>query len=387
MNRSSKQEYLCIVDDELQVCKALKREIVDFTSANNLEIKLYTNPLICLEELEEIGHDTALIISDLRMPQLKGSDFLSEVHSKYPDIELMLLTAYNDISDIQKAISATLRALILKPWSIEILISELENALEIRRIKEQNKVYVARLNKQLEIAGDFQQKLLETEIPDIENARIDLTYIPLPRMKIGGDYYDMIKIDQNRFLAMIGDVTGHGVKPSFVTAMIKVLSLSLSGSVSMDRFTPASFMSVINNKLCQVLKNTQDILITFTCFLVDTKNMLLTLSNAGHFPICIVNQNRCEVYKVEGPAMGFSAGINYLERQINLNKGDTIAVYTDGLLESENEHSKIDAGVIKRFLIQAKGSEDFNKAFIDQLKLVRSLESFYDDVTVLSVTI
>jgi sigma-B regulation protein RsbU (phosphoserine phosphatase) len=387
MIRSNRLEYLCIVDDELQVGKALKREIQDFSTANNLEIQIYTNPLNCLEDLKAIGQQTAIIISDLRMPQLKGSDFLSRVHSLYPDIELILLTAYNDISDIQKAISATLRALILKPWNIEILISEIESALEIRRIKEQNKIYVERLNKQLEIAGDFQKKLLETEIPEIINASIDLTYIPLPRMKIGGDYYDMIKIDQHRFLAMIGDVTGHGVKPSFITAMIKVLSLSLSGSVSMDRFTPASFMSVINNKLCQVLKNTQDVLITFTCFLVDTKSMILTLSNAGHFPIYIVNGGKCEVYKVEGPAMGFSAGINYLERQIDLKKGDTIAVYTDGLLESEDEHSKIGAEVIKRFLIQSKGAENFNNHFIEQLKLVRGLESFFDDVTVLSVTI
>lgn len=385
MIRRKMKETFCIIDDEPLVIKALYQELIDYANDKKLLLKTYTSPIECLEELKQISNEVSVIISDLRMPEMKGSEFLMAVRNQYPDIELMLLTAYNDISDIQRAVSATIRALILKPWDPDMLISEIEKAREIYRIKQENKIYLTKINKQLEIAADFQKKLLETEIPTIENADIELTYIPLPRMKIGGDYYDIIKIDEHRFFLLIGDVTGHGVKPSFVSAMLKVLTLSFTSNIKMGEYSPSGFVEAINFQLCKVLKNATDVLITFSCLLIDTENLILTLANAGHLPVFIVRQEMCTAYHIDGPALGFSPEIKYKEIEIPFISGDIISIYTDGILESEIEHTKIPDDVVKRFLIQARKTKSFNNSVLDQLKLVREIEDFHDDVTFISV--
>ncbi|WP_169730494.1 PP2C family protein-serine/threonine phosphatase [Salinispira pacifica] len=384
---NGQKEILCIVDDEPQVLKALSRELEDFCSGLNLELRTYKGPGACKKALAEDASRTAVLISDLRMAEQSGSDFLLEVHRDYPDIELMLLTAYNDIQEIQKAISATLRALITKPWNPEILEAEIENALSIRRMRQDNREYIHKLNRHLDIAADFQKNLLETRIPDVKNARLELSYMPHQALRIGGDYYDVIKLDDNRFIAMLGDVTGQGIRPSFVTAMLKVISLSLGSPRQGDQVTTGGLMTFMNKRLCQVLQNASDILITFSIILIDTEHMSLSISNAGHLPVYTINSGGVTEHKIEGPAMGFSSGVQYQQKDIPLKHGDAVAVYTDGLLETKSKQSKINSEVIKKFFRMAVMDEDFNETFLKQLKLVRGEEDFHDDVTLLSVRV
>ena len=387
MAKRKKEEFIIIIDDESQVLKALQRELIDYMNEEGITLLSFTSVQACLEELEHRASSVSVIISDLRMPEMKGSDFLSKVHELYPEIELMLLTAYNDIPDIQKAVSATIRALILKPWDPDLLISEIEKARTIFQIRTENKEHLQQIKKQLEIAGEFQQKLLETEIPRFPDIDIELSYIPLPRMKIGGDYYDFIEIDDHRFFILIGDVTGHGVKPSFVTAMLKVLTLSFTRRSRLRNLTPSTFLAALNTQLCQALKNTTDVLITFSCLLIDTKKRLLTYANAGHLPVFVIHSHTCTTHHIDGPAMGFSPGLQYNQQEVQLYEGDIVSIYTDGLLESEVEQSKISDEVIKRFLLQAEDDKSFNDSFIKQLKLVRQIEEFHDDITLITVKI
>jgi sigma-B regulation protein RsbU (phosphoserine phosphatase) len=371
----------------LRCCGPSNGEIGDFCRKLDLELRTYESAARCRDDIATEPDRFAIVISDLRMPGTKGSDFLLELHRSYPDISLMMMTAYNDIPEIQKAISAALRALITKPWNPDILEAEIEDALEVRRIRRENREYLEKINQQLELAADFQKNLLETRIPQIDSARVSLSYLPHPSMKIGGDYYEILRLDDKRFLAMIGDVTGHGIRPSFVTAMIKVITLSLGAPRDSRAVSAGGVMSAINRRLCEVLQNSSDILITFTCLLVDTEAMILRVSNAGHLPVYLVNSRSVTEHKVEGPAMGFSPEVKYEEIEVDLSAGDTVAVYTDGLLETRHQHSKINAEAVKRFFALAKSGADFNDTFISQLKMVRGEDEFFDDVTLLSITV
>ena len=379
------KEYICIIDDEYQVIKALTRELSEYITQNKLILKAYTSANDCMQDLPLIGKETSVIISDLRMPEIKGSDFFLSVSKTFPDIQLILLTAYHDIPDIQKAIKAKIGALIIKPWEPDLLISEIVKARKISNLINDNSKYLNMINSQLEVAGDFQKGLMETSLPNITNAKIEQTYIPYPKMKVGGDYYDIIKLDENRFVVNMGDVVGHGVKPAFVTGMLKVLTLSVNRKNIQDTFSPRKFLTLLNNQLCNLLKNSKDVLITFTSLMIDTEKMELTLANAGHMPVSIVNKNRCTTYPLPGPALGFSNEIVYEEKVIPIKKGDIITLYTDGLLESEVEHTKIREEVVERFLIQAGMEKNFNDSVINESKLVRDIKEFQDDVALISI--
>ena len=379
------KEYICLIDDEYQVIKALTRELSDYAEKNSIGLKVYPSPLECLQELPHIGDKTSVIISDLRMPGMKGSDFFLSVNEEYPNIELILLTAYNDINDIQKAINAKIRSLILKPWDPEKLLLAISDARSVHKMKMNDDSFRKMIDYQLETAGDFQKKLLDTTIPDIQNAKVELSYIPYEKMKIGGDYYDIIKLDESRFLVNIGDVVGHGVKPAFVTAMLKVLTHSISKKNRNDLYTPGRLLKLINRHLCTLLKNSGEMLVTFSSLLIDTEKRTLTLANAGHMPLYIINNEHCTPHFLEGPALGYLPEIEYAEMEIPLHEDDIIVVYTDGLLESEKLHTKIREEVVQRFLVEAGKERDFNESVIRKSKLVRDIEHFHDDVSLISI--
>ncbi len=380
-------EYICLIDDEYQVIKSLVRELKEYAEENKITIKIYPSPDECMQELAFIAEETSVIISDLRMPGMNGSDFFLSVNEKFPDIELILLTAYNDIDDIQKAIKAKIRSLILKPWNEENLINEIDKARSIYHLKQDKNRIEKMLDKQLEVAGEFQQRLLDTRIPEIDNAKIELTYIPYKPMKMGGDYYDVIKLDDSRFIVNIGDVVGHGVKPAFVTAMLKVLTMSINRRTRSDIFTPGRLLGLLNTQLCTVLENSAEVLVTFSSLLIDTGKKTLTMANAGHMPIFIVNNESCRPYSMEGPALGFGTDISYKEIEIPLNEGDIVVMYTDGLLESEKEHSRIPEAAVERFLVDAGKSSSFNETVIRESRIIRDIDHFYDDVALISVRI
>lgn len=379
------KDTLCIVDDDVNVLRALNRELRDFADTSGFQLKSYTSPWSCLQELEKINCEVSVIISDLRMPEMKGSAFLSRVHKEYPDIELMLLTAFQDIPEIQEAVSAAIGSLLMKPWDPEKLQKEIRKARDQYFERKNSRIHQKKLVSQLEQASDFQRKLLQTEIPSIRNAKLDVSYLPYPSMKIGGDYYDIVPLDENRFYVIIGDVTGHGIRPSMVTAILKVLSLSFYQELKEKELSPAEFLNRLNPKICQALKTSSDILITFSCLLIDTKKKIMTLSNAGHLPLFQVKSSHCIAHTVDGPALGFVPSIEYRETEIQLDKGDIIALYTDGLLESEMDRKKIRNDVVQHVFVQSYGRPDFNQKVINQLKFLRDIEDFYDDVTLISI--
>lgn len=94
-----------LIDDEDHITHSLVRELADWGASNNVSFYTFNNPLRVLEALEE-NSDVFLVISDLRMPEMLGSDLLLEIHKLYPEIITILLTGYSEVEEIMKAIKA-----------------------------------------------------------------------------------------------------------------------------------------------------------------------------------------------------------------------------------------------------------------------------------------
>ena len=118
---------IMLVDDEASILNSLKRELYDWCLEKEIEIIKFTNPLEALESLE-VEKEVFLVISDLRMPEMLGSDLLLNIQAKYPDIITILLTGYSEIDEIMKAVKAGIFAYILKPWDEKYLLTEIGKA-------------------------------------------------------------------------------------------------------------------------------------------------------------------------------------------------------------------------------------------------------------------
>src|SRR4030043_1335488 len=188
-------------------------------------------------------HQIQLIITDQRMPEMTGIQFLEKVIPDYPDCIRMVLTGFSDVEAIIQAINkGRVYRYITKPWNKEELKITIDRALEAYNLKQQNKDLIASLkeaNENLEqkvIERTKQIELQKREITDsihyasrIQNALLPLkedldnllpSYFILnkPRDIVSGDYYWLAHKD-NKVIVAVADCTGHGVPGAFMSIL------------------------------------------------------------------------------------------------------------------------------------------------------------------------
>ncbi|NLJ09821.1 MAG: response regulator, partial [Treponema sp.] len=176
-----------------------------------------------LEILKEKGTETLLVVSDLRMPEMKGSDFLQIVRDTYPHILAILLIGFSETEEVIKAVRAGIFSYILKPWDSEYLLAEINKAYETAILKQEHDALVKRIQEELKWAGEMQKALLRPVLPQSSLVEYRVSYRPVPQLYCGGDYYDVITLSPDKYLLLLGDVAGHGVRAAFVTGILKAI--------------------------------------------------------------------------------------------------------------------------------------------------------------------
>ncbi len=314
---------ILLVDDEQNITNALRRELEDWANENKLEIVTATSAQMGLHILETRGESTVLIISDLKMPEMKGSDFLLAVKEKYPHIISMLLTGYSETSEVIKAVSAGIFSFMLKPWEPAYLLAEVSKAYEHGRLLKQSAEYLKTVEEELKWAGEMQKAILKPNIPKSDGVEFRSSYRPVQGLYCGGDYYDVIVVGADRYLILVGDVAGHGVKAAFVTGILKAIIYPeyIRGMIGKE-FSPGAFLSWLNERMHFEFRSTSNMLITFFAGVLDIKNMSFKYANAGHdHPFIIRGRNPLEL-PVSGTSLGFVQSVSYPEQVVRIMSGD-----------------------------------------------------------------
>ena len=218
--------YIILVDDEQNILKALRRELRDWAKSHDLEILIANSGRKGLELLAERGKDVVVVVSDLKMPEMKGSEFLQTARKLYPEIVTILLTGFSETEEIIKAVSAGIFSYMLKPWDSIYLVSEMQKAFEYGEIRRQNAIYLKTMEDELKWAGEMQKAILKPSLPRCEGVEFRASYRPVPALYCGGDYYDVICLSTDRYLLLVGDVAGHGVRAALVTSILKASEVS-----------------------------------------------------------------------------------------------------------------------------------------------------------------
>ena len=119
-----------LVDDEPNILRALRRELIMAFGLRDVTVLTATSGSECLEILAEAHDSVTLVITDFRMPEMNGGELAQRVSASYPDIALMLLTAYSDSLSLAPGASAVLDACLTKPWDADDLVTRVEMVLE-----------------------------------------------------------------------------------------------------------------------------------------------------------------------------------------------------------------------------------------------------------------
>ena len=181
-----------------------------------------------------------------------------------------------------------------------------------------------------ERAKAIQQLALQHDLP--QDARIRFTTHYIPHEIIGGDYYAIRKLDDDRYGLMLADVMGHGVAAALYTMHLSSLWNQYHSLLA----NPAKFAAKVNNELARVVK-TDTSFATAVCGLVDLKDRVFRFCGAGGPRILLTHPDGAhESLQTQGLPLAVMADASYEEISIGIQKGDSLLLFSDGAEEVHN---------------------------------------------------
>ncbi len=258
-----------------------------------------------------------------------------------------------------------------------------QQAIELKNAMEQLDKRNNQIIEELSLASDLQQSLIPKEFP--QDLSINFAQKYLPYVYIGGDFFEIIRLDKDKVGIIITDVSGHGVAAAFITAMFK----TSFHHFAQNDFSPASTLSKLNKDFSATL-HTEHYLTAFYA-IFDTAEMKCTYCNAGHPSQILFRENGdVEELTTMGFFIGMFEGTEYEEKVIDLIPGDRILYFTDGIIEIENAMGKpFGRENLKRIFLENMDKEisDISNLILQESMMYMASDSFQDDITMLIIEI
>jgi serine phosphatase RsbU (regulator of sigma subunit) len=187
------------------------------------------------------------------------------------------------------------------------------------------------LKNDLEIARQIQQAMLPGS--SYGAAGIEVFGSSRPANTVGGDFYDIIPLDDGRLIVALGDVAGKG-SPA---ALLMALLLAMLRTLVDEALEPADLVARLNVQVCRQAPGTR--FITLFLAFYDPLTGEMTYVNAGHTQPLVVRRNRtCERLTEGGIALGMFEHSTYQTGHVSIQPDELVAIYSDGITEAENPH-------------------------------------------------
>jgi sigma-B regulation protein RsbU (phosphoserine phosphatase) len=196
-----------------------------------------------------------------------------------------------------------------------------------------------RLESELEIAREVQEQLFPRSAPEVPG--LALYGVCKAARLVSGDYYDFLKLGENRVCLVLGDVSGKGISAALLMAVLQ----SALRAQFYDGYAPKSgshpsalsTAAVVSRLNLQLYENTpREKYVTFFFGVYDAVTRTLTYTNAGHLPPVLLRQGKVERLRVGGTVVGLFSPITYEQAEIQIQPGDLLLAFTDGITEPEN---------------------------------------------------
>ncbi|MBN1211739.1 MAG: SpoIIE family protein phosphatase [candidate division Zixibacteria bacterium] len=217
--------------------------------------------------------------------------------------------------------------------ALEMLLSFVAVAVDNSQLLKA-KLRQQKIEQDLAVARQVQETILPQNIHDITGVDIGAVYYPA--REVGGDFYDIISIDRNQFIVVLGDVSNKGIPAALVMSAASGIIKSIieqHPQISVDELAVS-----LNDLLCRAIIKDREMFVTlFFCkFDLDAKR--LTYCNAGHLPGLYWEKasRKIKELPVGGPIVGQFPGIDFKYGERELNSGDRLFLFTDGLTEAED---------------------------------------------------
>ena len=228
---------------------------------------------------------------------------------------------------------------------LNFLATTIDNIRMVEDLVEKEK-----LEREIRIAREIQQKLLPVDLPDLHGVSI------CARMEtfgeVGGDYYDMVRLDDHRLFFLVADVTGKGIPASLIMAAVQSSIRTLTATSDCNLIHVAE---TLNRILCETTEGNK--FVSMFVGIVDTGERTLSYLNAGHNHPILFHRDR-ETYETltrGGMVLGLFESADFVSDVIPLEPGHRLFLYTDGLTEIiDSEGHEFGEEALYKLLVQER---------------------------------
>ena len=243
----------------------------------------------------------------------------------------------------------------------------------------QKLLQVREQEREMQIAKDIQKGLLPANLPDLDD--LSIAGLCVPAHQVGGDYYDVIDRNGSSYDLIIADVSGHSIGAALIMAETRTFIHARMESIKQ----PAEMLRALNSYFLKDLDRS-DLFVTMFYLQYNPVNRRLIYGNAGHNTPLLWKKRKRHLITLdtEGLIFGIKEDITFEQKAIDLDPGDILLLYTDGIIEAENR-DKVFFG-IERLAKVLEECDDLNpQELIDQImiqgRIFTGMRHFNDDVT------
>jgi len=327
---------IMLVDDEPDMEVLIRQNFRKQIREKKYEFVFAQNGLEALATLLE-HPDTSIILSDINMPEMDGLTLLAKLNElKNPELKTVIVSAYGDMDNIRTAMNRGAFDFITKPINfedLEITINKTIDHIEVLRHANEEHQQLVAIQHDLDIAKEIQHSILPKEFPPFpERKDFDLYAFMEAAKSIGGDFYDFFLIDDDHIGMVIADVSDKGIP----AAIYMAVSRTIIRASAIKGITTSECLNYSNHLLCR--ESINSMFVTVFYGILNTKTGNFTYSNAGHNPPYIIKKDgTLKALEITGDVvMGIMEDFNYQSRSIQIDPGDGLFLYTDGVTEAMN---------------------------------------------------
>ena len=327
---SNRQHRILVVDDEPDiehlVLQRMRREI----RRGDYIFEFAHNGLEALERLNE-NDNIDMVVSDINMPHMDGLTLLEQIPKVDPNIKSVIVSAYGDMKNIRTAMNRGAFDFVTKPIDFEdlrVTIDRTLEHLEMLRDALASRDKLVAIQHELGVANQMQQSILPTVFPKTD--RFSLHASMTPARDVGGDFYDFVPLAGGKIGMTIADVSDKGVP----AALFMMSSRTLIKGAAIGHSQPSAVLSEVNDLL--EADNTSAMFVTVLYAVFDPKSGQLTYASGGHDPPIVLRRDgRVEAQpNTGGIALGIAPGFRFGQHTVQLEPGDRVALFTDGVTEA-----------------------------------------------------
>lgn len=329
MQTDKSRGRVLIADDQEPVLFALQMLL----RGSGFSTEMVTHPSRVLRALETETFDAVLMDLNYTRDTIGGAeglDLVSKIRSMDKLLPVVVMTAWSSIELAVDAMRRGASDFVQKPWEncdlLEKLQSQVERAQYQRQAQRQHE-------EEMYDAREIQQRLLPKTLPQL--AKFDIAAMTRPLNVVGGDYYNVVRIDDQRTAICIADVAGKGMPAALLMSSLQATLQSLSA----QNPEPEEMCYRLNRVLCSLTPVGKFISLFYG--VLDSSNQRLTYCNAGHNPPLLIRADgKATELAAEGAVLGQFPDWLYRQNDVQLGIGDRLLLFTDGMVEAWNAHEE-----------------------------------------------